>query len=128
MEAMDTLTDFLAEARIAHQRNDWRASYAAFVRADGLGPMSTDDLDAYSAAAWRLGHGSEAVRLARACLRQVGAHRPRRRGDEGGRARAGVARPRTSRGVTAVGRSGAGTARRRYPRAERTVTWPTSTP
>ncbi len=64
MEAMDTLTDFLAEARIAHQRNDWHASYAAFVRADGLGPMPTDDLDAFSAAAWRLGHGSEAVRLA----------------------------------------------------------------
>jgi hypothetical protein len=64
MEAMDTLTDFLAEARIAHQRNDWHASYAAFVRADGLGPMPTDDLDAYGVAAWRLGHSSEAVRLA----------------------------------------------------------------
>lgn len=64
MEAMDTLTDFLAEARVAHQRNDWHASYAAFVRADGLGAMPTDDLDAYSVAAWRLGHGSEAVRLA----------------------------------------------------------------
>ncbi|RDH79851.1 chemotaxis protein CheY [Mycolicibacterium moriokaense] len=61
---MDTLIDYLAEARIAHRRNDWRASYAAFVRADGLGPMPTDDLDAYSAAAWRLGHANEAVRLA----------------------------------------------------------------
>ena len=30
---MDTLIDFLAEARSAHQRNDWGASYAAFVRA-----------------------------------------------------------------------------------------------
>ncbi len=61
---MDILIDHLVEARNAHLRNDWRASYAAFVRADGLGPMPTDDLDAYSAAAWRLGHGSEAVRLA----------------------------------------------------------------
>ena len=50
---MNTLIDFLAEARSAHQRNDWRASYAAFVRADGLGAMPTDDLEAYSAAAWR---------------------------------------------------------------------------
>jgi hypothetical protein len=61
---MDTLTDFLAEARDAHRRKDWRASYGAFVRADGLGPMPTDDLDAYGAAAWRIGYGSEAVRLA----------------------------------------------------------------
>jgi hypothetical protein len=61
---MDTLIDYLTEARAAHRRNDWAASYAAFVRADGLGPMPTDDLDAYSVAAWRLGHGSEAVRLA----------------------------------------------------------------
>ncbi len=61
---MDTVTDFLAEARDAHRRKDWRASYAAFVRADGLGPMPTDDLDAYSVAAWRLGHRGEAVRLA----------------------------------------------------------------
>src|SRR5215207_9879952 len=61
---MDTLIDYLSEARTAHRRNDWAASYAAFVRADGLGPMPTDDLDAYSVAAWRLGHGSEAVRLA----------------------------------------------------------------
>ncbi len=61
---MDTLIDFLTEARSAHQRNDWRASYAAFVRADELGPMPTDDLEAYSAAAWRIGRGAEAVRLA----------------------------------------------------------------
>ena len=61
---MDTLIDYLAEARNAHQRYDWRASYAAFVRADGLGPMPTDDLDAYSVAAWRIGRDSEAVRLA----------------------------------------------------------------
>jgi hypothetical protein len=60
---MDTLIDFLAEARDAYRRNDWRASYAAFVRADGVGPLRLDDLDAYGAAAWRLGRGNEAVRL-----------------------------------------------------------------
>ena len=61
---MDTLIDYLVEARSAHLRNDWRASYTAFVGADGLGSMSTDDLEAYSAASWRAGHGSEATRLA----------------------------------------------------------------
>jgi hypothetical protein len=61
---MDTLIDFLAEARSAHQRNDWRASYAAYVRADELGPMPADDLEAYSTAAWRIGRDREAVRLA----------------------------------------------------------------
>lgn len=61
---MDTLIDYLAQARDAYRRRDWRASYAAFVRADGLGPMPTDDLDAYGVAAWRLGHRGEAVRLA----------------------------------------------------------------
>jgi hypothetical protein len=61
---MDALIDRLAEARTAHLRGDWRASYSAFVRADEIGPMPTDDLDAYSVAAWRLGYRSEALRLA----------------------------------------------------------------
>ena len=61
---MDTLIDYLVEARAAYRRNDWRASYAAFVRSDGLGPLTIDDLDDYGAAAWRLGRGNEAVRLA----------------------------------------------------------------
>ena len=61
---MDTLIDFLTEAREAYRRNDWRASYAAFVRSDALGPLAIDDLEAYGAAAWRLGHRNEAVRLA----------------------------------------------------------------
>jgi hypothetical protein len=61
---MDTLIDFLTEAREAYRRNDWRTSYAAFVRSDGLGPLAIDDLDAYGAAAWRLGRRNEAVRLA----------------------------------------------------------------
>ena len=59
---MDTLIDYRRRARNAHRRNDWRASYTAFVDADGLGPMSTDDLEAYSAASWRAGHDSEATR------------------------------------------------------------------
>ena len=61
---MPTLIDFLSEARSAYQRNDWHASYAAFVRADELGAMPTNDLEAYSTAAWRIGRSSEAVRLA----------------------------------------------------------------
>jgi hypothetical protein len=60
---MDLLTDHLAEARGAHQRGDWSASHAAFVRADGVGPMAVDDVEAFAVAAWRLGHASEAVRL-----------------------------------------------------------------
>jgi hypothetical protein len=61
---MDVLIDDLLEARSAHQRRDWRTSYAAFVRIDGMGPMTLDDLDAYASVAWRLGHAAEAVRLA----------------------------------------------------------------
>lgn len=68
---MDVLTDHLAEARSAHQRHDWRGSYAAFVRADGFGPMALADLDAYATAAWRLGQGREAVRLAERVYRQL---------------------------------------------------------
>lgn len=56
--------DDLAVARIAFERGDWNVSYAAFVRADAAGSMALDDLDAYATAAWRLGQGREAVRLA----------------------------------------------------------------
>jgi hypothetical protein len=63
-EPMDMLTDHLTEARSAHRRRDWSASYAAFVRADGMGPMTIDDLDAFATGAWLLGHGREAARLA----------------------------------------------------------------
>jgi hypothetical protein len=61
---MDTLTDYLLEARSALARGDWRGGYAAYVRADGIGSLTLDDLDAYAGIAWRLGHGREAVRLA----------------------------------------------------------------
>lgn len=61
---MDLLTDHLAEARSAHQRQDWSASHGAFTRADGVGPLAIDDVEAYATTAWRLGHANEAVRLA----------------------------------------------------------------
>jgi hypothetical protein len=60
---MDLLTDHLADARAAYHRRDWSRSVAAFVRADGVGPMSVDDVDAFATAAWRLGLANEAVRL-----------------------------------------------------------------
>ncbi|BBZ29230.1 hypothetical protein MMAD_35250 [Mycolicibacterium madagascariense] len=61
---MDLMTDHLAEARSAHQRRDWDASHGAYARADAVGPLATDDVEAYAATAWRLGHAQEAVRLA----------------------------------------------------------------
>lgn len=64
MTASHTAEGLLHQARSAHERHDWRAAYDAFVQLDGLATMSLTDLDAYAAAAWRLGHGKEAVRLA----------------------------------------------------------------
>lgn len=59
-----TAEELLHRARGAHARQDWRTAYDAYVQLDALGPMSLTDLDAYASAAWRLGHGREAVRLA----------------------------------------------------------------
>ncbi len=59
-----TAEELLHRARGAHARQDWRTAYDAYVRLDALGSMSLADLDAYASAAWRLGHGREAVRLA----------------------------------------------------------------
>jgi hypothetical protein len=61
--ALDSANDVLVAARVARQRGDWSASYAAFVRADAVGPMGQDDLNAFATSAWRLGHANEAVRL-----------------------------------------------------------------
>ena len=47
-QLLQSALDIPAVKRDAYLRSDWRASYAAFVRADGLGSMPTDDLDAYS--------------------------------------------------------------------------------
>ncbi|GAC1403973.1 MAG: hypothetical protein NVSMB60_22010 [Mycobacterium sp.] len=65
------MTDYLTEARAALARRDWREGYAAYVRADGIGSMTLDDLDAYAGMAWRLGHGREAVRLAERVYHQL---------------------------------------------------------
>ena len=56
--------DLLTVARAAHERRDWRASYEAFDRAGVYAPLRIDDLDAFSFAAWRLGHVKEASRAA----------------------------------------------------------------
>lgn len=68
---VDTHTDLLLAARTAHGRRDWHASYSAFVRAGESMPLSTDDLDAMAAAAWRLGHGKEALRVAERVYTQL---------------------------------------------------------
>jgi DNA-binding CsgD family transcriptional regulator len=57
-------TELLVAARVAYRSGDWLASYTAFERASGMGPLGLDDLDAMATAAWRLGYGKEAVRIA----------------------------------------------------------------
>ena len=64
-------TELLLAARTAHGRRDWHASYEAFVRAGEDIPLSTDDLDALAAAAWRLGQGKESVRVAERVFAQL---------------------------------------------------------
>jgi len=68
---ISTPTDLLVTARTAHVRRDWRASYEAFARAGEDTPLCTDDLDAMAAAAWRLGHGKEALRVAERVYTQL---------------------------------------------------------
>lgn len=60
----DTRTDLLTVARSAHGRRDWHASYEAFDLASRRESLRTDDLDAFSFAAWRLGHVKESSRAA----------------------------------------------------------------
>ena len=71
MTSLETHTELLLAARTAHGRRDWHASYEAFVRAGENSPLSTDDLDALAAAAWQLGHGKEAVRVAERVFAQL---------------------------------------------------------
>ena len=68
---LETHTDLLASARAAHAGRNWRASYEGFVRADEIGPLRTDDLDAMAMAAWRLGYGKESVRVAERVFGQL---------------------------------------------------------
>ncbi|MBX7431567.1 LuxR C-terminal-related transcriptional regulator [Mycobacterium sp. Y57] len=60
----ETHTDLLFAARAAHERRDWRASYQAFDLASRREALRTDDLDAFSFAAWRLGYVKESSRAA----------------------------------------------------------------
>lgn len=57
-------SELLATARAAYRGGDWYASYLAFERASGIGPLAVADLDAMATTAWRLGYGKEAVRIA----------------------------------------------------------------
>ena len=66
-----THSDLLLTARTAHVRRDWHASYAAFTRAGEDTPLGTDDLEAMAAAAWRLGHGKESLRVAERVYTQL---------------------------------------------------------
>lgn len=72
---MDTRTgtnsELLVAARTAHARRDWHASYQAFTRAGEETALGTDDLDAMAAAAWRLGHGKESLRVAERVFAQL---------------------------------------------------------
>ncbi|KUI26322.1 LuxR C-terminal-related transcriptional regulator [Mycobacterium sp. GA-2829] len=63
--------ELTAAARGAHARRDWHGSYAGYVRANAIAPLSTDDLDALSVAAWRIGEAKEAVRIAERVFAQL---------------------------------------------------------
>ena len=80
---VDRHTELLLAARTAQVRRDWQASYEALVRAGEDIPLSTDDLDALAAAAWRLGRGKESVRAAERVFAPTGPHRPAVGGIEG---------------------------------------------
>lgn len=58
-----TGADLLVIARSAFRRSDWHTSYETFARVEGLQTLAVDDLAAYAGAAWRQGHGREAVRI-----------------------------------------------------------------
>lgn len=64
-------TDWLGTARAAFAERRWRASYDAYAAAGAVGPLSTDDLDAMSLAAWRVGNVKEAVRLSELVFGQL---------------------------------------------------------
>ncbi|HET7667738.1 MAG TPA: LuxR C-terminal-related transcriptional regulator [Mycobacterium sp.] len=68
---LETHTELLLAARTAHIRRDWLACYEAFTRAGQDAPLGTDDLDAMSTAAWRLGRGKESLRVAERVFAQL---------------------------------------------------------
>jgi DNA-binding CsgD family transcriptional regulator len=57
-------TERRASAHAAHARRGWHGSYPEFTRADAIAALSTDDLDALSMTAWRIGEAKEAARIA----------------------------------------------------------------
>jgi DNA-binding NarL/FixJ family response regulator len=61
----------LMSAREAHARRDWQASYECFTRAGSAAPLTTDDLDALAAAAWRLGLCKESVRYSETVFKRL---------------------------------------------------------
>lgn len=63
MVSVDHGMQLLVVARAAYRRSDWRTTYETFARAESVQRLATDDLAAYASAAWRLGHGREAVRI-----------------------------------------------------------------
>lgn len=72
METQITLhADLLAAARAGYVRRDWQTAYEGFVRVAEQVPLATGDLDALAVAAWRLGHGKEAVRIAERVFAQL---------------------------------------------------------
>lgn len=60
---VDDRTELLVVARSAYRRHDWGTSYESFSRVGGVLALDTDDLAVFAAAAWRQGHGREAVRI-----------------------------------------------------------------
>ncbi|KUI23114.1 helix-turn-helix transcriptional regulator [Mycobacterium sp. IS-1496] len=67
----DLHTELVTTARAAHARRDWHGSYSDFSRANAVARLSTDDLDALSVAAWRIGEAKEAVRIAERVFAQL---------------------------------------------------------
>jgi len=64
-------TELLVAARTAYRGGHWDVSYSGFSRASALAPLAIDDLDAMATSAWRLGHASEAVRIAELVYRRL---------------------------------------------------------
>ncbi|MEN4478522.1 chemotaxis protein CheY [Mycolicibacterium cosmeticum] len=61
--SVDRGIELVVVARSAYRRSDWRTTYETFARVEAVERLATDDLAAYATAAWRLGHGREAVRI-----------------------------------------------------------------
>lgn len=60
---MPAENDAVVAARGAYSRGDWRAAYDLFHRAGQDAELSTDDLSSFGMAAWRLGYGTESIRM-----------------------------------------------------------------